>query len=290
MEEKATQTNTIDLKHLWSLVRSNIWRIIIWTIGLGIIGFAVAEFVIPPKYSSNTQILVNQKKDNDPNATYTMQQANIQVINTYKDLITSPVVLKDASNYLENPTKVVRKAKAAVYRRNAEGNRVLVSKARPAVVERDGKSYDISAKQLQGMISVQTQQNSQVFTVSAKANTPEKAQAVANAVANSFKKKISSIMDVNNVTIVSSANKGVKSSPNVKLFTLAGLVIGFLISFAIIIIRDSLNTTVRNNEYLTDELGLTNLGTVTHFRLSNNFKINKSEGNDNNGKSSKKRV
>lgn len=289
MEEKATQTNTIDLKHLWSLVRSNIWRIIIWTIGLGIIGFAVAEFIIPPKYSSNTQILVNQKKDNDPNATYTMQQANIQVINTYKDLITSPVVLKDASNYLENPTKVVRKAKAAVYRRNAEGTRVLVSKARPAVVERDGKSYDISAKQLQGMISVQTQQNSQVFTVSAKANTPEKAQAVANAVANSFKKKIKSIMDVNNVTIVSTANKGVKSSPNVKLFTLAGLVIGFLISFAIIIIRDSLNTTVRSNEFLTDELGLTNLGTVTHFRLSNSFKVNKSEGKDN-GKSTKKRV
>ena len=289
MEEKATKTNTIDLKHLWSLVRSNIWRIIIWTIGLGIIGFAVAEFIIPPKYSSNTQILVNQKKDNDPNATYTMQQANIQVINTYKDLITSPVVLKDASNYLENPTKVVRKAKPAVYRRNAEGTRVLVSKARPAVVERDGKSYDISAKQLQGMISVQTQQNSQVFTVSAKANTPEKAQAVANAVANSFKKKIKSIMDVNNVTIVSTANKGVKSSPNVKLFTLAGLVIGFLISFAIIIIRDSLNTTVRSNEFLTDELGLTNLGTVTHFRLSNSFKVNKSEGKDN-GKSTKKRV
>lgn len=284
MEEKATQTNTIDLKHLWGLVKSNIWRIIIWTIGLGIIGFALAAFVIPPKYSSNTQILVNQKKDrNDPNAAYTMQQANIQVINTYKDLITSPVVLKDASSYLENPTKVVKKAKPAVYRRNAEGNRVLVSKARPAVVERDGKSYDISAKKLQGMLSVQTQQNSQVFTITAKANTPEKAQAVANAVANSFKKKITSIMDVNNVTIVSSGSKGVKSFPNTKLFTLAGLVIGFLISLAIIIIRDAMNTTVRSDEYLTKELGLTNLGTVTHFRLSNNFKVNNKD-NSNKGK------
>ncbi|QNQ83107.1 exopolysaccharide biosynthesis protein [Lactobacillus sp. PV037] len=275
MEEKATQTNTIDLKYLWNLVKSNIWRIIIWTIGLGIIGFAVAAFVIPPKYSSSTQILVNQKKDrNDPNAAYTMQQANIQVINTYKDLITSPVVLKDASSYLANPVKVVKKAKKAVYRRNAAGNRVLVSKATPAVVERDGKSYEISSQKLQGMISVQTQQNSQVFTITAKANTPEKAQAVANAVANSFKKKITSVMDVNNVTIVSTANKGAKSFPNTKLFTAAGLVIGFLISFAIIIIRDAMNTTVRSDEYLTQDLGLTNLGTVTHFRLSNNFKVN----------------
>lgn len=285
MEEKATQTNTIDLKHLWNLVKSNIWRIIIWTVGLGIIGFALAAFAIPPKYSSSTQILVNQKKDrNDPNAAYTMQQANIQVINTYKDLITSPVVLKDASNYLANPTKVVRKAKPAVYRRNSEGNRVLVSKARPAVVERDGKSYEISAKKLQGMISVQTQQNSQVFTVTAKANTPDKAQAVANAVANSFKKKITSIMDVNNVTIVSTAGTGTRSFPNTKLFTIAGFVIGFLISLAIIIIRDAMNTTVRSDEYLTQELGLTNLGTVTHFRLSNNFKLSNKDDSNNKGK------
>lgn len=285
MEEKATQTNTIDLTRLWHLVKSNIWRIIIWTIGLGIVGFALAAFVIPPKYSSNTQILVNQKRDrNDPNAAYTMQQANIQVINTYKDLITSPVVLKDASSYLENPTKVVRKAKPAVYRRNAEGNRVLVSKARPAVVERDGKSYEISAQKLQGMLSVQTQQNSQVFTITAKANTPEKAQAVANAVANSFKKKITSVMDVNNVTIVSRASQGNRSFPNTKLFTLAGLVIGFLISLAIIIIRDTMNTTVRSDAYLTQDLGLTNLGTVTHFRLSNNFKVNNKNDSKNKGK------
>lgn len=281
MEEKATQNNTIDMRHLWQLVKQNIWRIILWTVGLGIIGYALAAFVIPPKYTSSTQILVNQKKDKeDPNSIYTTQQANVQMVNTYKDIITSPVILKDASKYLANPTTVVRKARAAVYRRDSNGNRQLVRKARPAVIERDGKSFTVSAKQMQGAVSVSTQQNSQVFTLSATANTPEKSKAIANAVAKTFQKKVPDLMNVNNVTIVSDASTGVKSSPKVTLFTAAGLVLGFIIAFAIIIIRDAMNTTVRTDDFMTNELGLTNLGTVTHFHLSNNFSIKKEDKND----------
>lgn len=281
MEENSTQTNTIDLRHLWQLTKQNIWRIILWTLGLGIIGFALASFVIPPKYTSSTQILVNQKKDkDDPNTAYTTQQANVQMVNTYKDIITSPVILKDASKYLANPTTVVRKAKAAVYRRNANGERELVSEARPAVVERDGKSYSVSASQMAGAVSVETQQNSQVFTLSATANTPEKSKAIANAVAKTFQKKIPDIMNVNNVTIVSDAANGTKTSPKVTLFTAAGLIIGLVIAFAIILIRDAMNTTVRTDDFMTKELGLTNLGTVTHFHLSNNFSIKNKDDKD----------
>lgn len=280
MEEKATQNNTVDMRHLWQLVKQNIWRIILWTVGLGIIGYALAAFVIPPKYTSSTQILVNQKKDSDPNAVYAIQQANVQMVNTYKDIITSPVILKDASKYLANPTTVIRKARAAVYRRDSDGNRQLVRKARPAVIERDGKSFVVSAKQMQKAVSISTQQNSQVFTLSATANTPEKAKAIANAVAKTFKKKIPNIMNVNNVTIVSNASTGTKTSPKVPLFTVAGLVLGLIIAFAITIIKDAMNTTVRTDDFMTNELGLTNLGTVTHFHLSNNFSIKKSDEND----------
>lgn len=276
----ATNNNSIDMLRLWRLFKEHILSILIWTIGLGIIGFALAEFVIQPKYTSTAQILVNQKRDKDPNAIYNAQQADVQMINTYKDIITSPVVLNDASNYLANPVKVVRKAVPAKYIVTINGVRRKVRDAQPAVTERSGKSYDFSAKQLNKMVKIQTQQNSQVFSITATANTPAQAKAVVNAVANSFKKKIPSIMNVNNVTIVSKGTNGIKSSPNTKLFTLAGLVLGFIIAVAIIIIRDAMNTTVRDDDYLTDELGLTNLGTVTHFSLSNSFSLkNKDNGN-----------
>jgi capsular polysaccharide biosynthesis protein len=274
MEQEQKQTdNTIDLTQLLQLCRRHIWALILWSIGLALVGWGIANFVISPKYTSSAQILVNQKSNkNDPNAAYTTQQANMQLVNTYKDIVTSHVILKDASDRLTNPVRVVKKAKPAKYK-TTDGRKVLVTKAQPAVIERDGKAYSVSAAQLAKSVSVATQQQSQVFSVSAKADTPEKAKAEANAVARSFRDQIPNIMNINNVTILAPATNGIKSSPNVKMFTLAGFVIGLVLTFAVILIREMTNTTVRDDTYLTQDLGLTNLGYVSHFHVSSSFKL-----------------
>lgn len=275
MEQEQKQTdNTIDLTQLLQLCRRHIWALILWSVGLALVGWGIANFVISPKYTSSAQILVNQKSNkNDPNTAYITQQANMQLVNTYKDIVTSHVILQDASDRLANPVRVVKKAKPAKYRTNVDGRRVLVRKAQPAVIERDGKSYSVSASQLAKDISVNTQQQSQVFSVSATADTPEKAKAEANAVARSFRDQIPNIMNIDNVTIVAPATNGVQSSPNVKMFTLAGFVIGLVLTSAMILIREMTNTTVRDDTYLTQDLGLTNLGYVSHFHVSSSFKL-----------------
>ena len=292
MEQEQKQTdNTIDLTQLLQLCRRHIWALILWSVGLALVGWGIANFVISPKYTSSAQILVNQKNGrNDPNAAYAAQQANMQLVTTYKDIITSHVILQDASNRLANPVKVVKKAKPAKYRTTDDGRKVLVRKAQPAVIERDGKAYSVSASQLAKNISVATQQQSQVFSVSAKADTPEKAKAEANAVARSFRDQIPNIMNINNVTIVAPATNGVQSSPNVKLFTLAGFVVGLVLTFAVIMIREMTNTTVRDDEFLTRELGLTNLGQISHFHLSSSFTIKKSASMTNRGQIKRRRV
>ena len=48
METKQTE-NTIDLRRLWLLIKSHILGILIWTVGLGIVGYALASFLIQPK-------------------------------------------------------------------------------------------------------------------------------------------------------------------------------------------------------------------------------------------------
>jgi capsular polysaccharide biosynthesis protein len=274
MEQEQKQTdNTIYLTQLLQLCRRHIWALVLWSIGLALVGWGIANFVISPKYTSSAQILVNPKSNkNDPNAAYTTQQANLQLVNTYKDIVTSHVILKDASDRLTNPVRVVKKAKPAKYK-TTDGRKVLVTKAQPAVIERDGKAYSVSAAQLAKSVSVATQQQSQVFSVSAKADTPEKAKAEANAVARSFRDQIPNIMNINNVTILAPATNGIKSSPNVKMFTLAGFVIGLVLTFAVILIREMTNTTVRDDTYLTQDLGLTNLGYVSHFHVSSSFKL-----------------
>ncbi len=345
MEQEQKQTdNTIYLTQLLQLCRRHIWALILWSIGLALVGWGIANFVISPKYTSSAQILVNPKSNkDDPNEAYTTQQANMQLVNTYKDIVTSHVILKDASDRLTNPVRVVKKAKPAKYKttdgrkvlvrkaqpavierdgkaysvsaaanmqlvntykdivtshvilkdasdrltnpvrvvkkakpakyKTTDGRKVLVRKAQPAVIERDGKAYSVSAAQLAKSVSVATQQQSQVFSVSAKADTPEKAKAEANAVVRSFRDQIPNIMNINNVTILAPATNGVQSSPNVKMFTLAGFVIGLVLTFAVILIREMTNTTVRDDTYLTQDLGLTNLGYVSHFHVSSSFKL-----------------
>lgn len=271
-EQQNNEEVTIDLRRLFILIKKHFISILIWMIGLGLIAYGVSEYVLVPKYTASTQLLVNRKSAG-VNQAYANQQADVNAITTYKDIITSRVILKGASKYLANPVTVVRKAtpaKKAVYRTDDDGTRVLVKKAvkaKPAVIKRDGKSYSVSVKDLSKAVSVTTTASSQVFSLSATAETPEKAQAIANAVAKEFKKQIPSIMDVNNVTIVDEASKGAKSFPKVNIFTAVGALLGLMISLSIIIIKDLSDTTVRSDDFMEKELGLINLGEVSSIKM-----------------------
>ncbi|MBT9056554.1 exopolysaccharide biosynthesis protein [Lactobacillus delbrueckii subsp. bulgaricus] len=270
-EQQNNEEVTIDLRRLFILVRKHIISILIWMIGLGLIAYGISEYVLVPKYTASTQLLVN-RKSTDANQAYANQQADINAVTTYKDIITSNVILKGASKYLANPVTLVKKAtpaKKAVYKTN-DGTRTLVKKAvkaKPAVYKRESKSYSISANELASAVSVTTTTSSQVFTLSATAETPAKAQAIANAVAKEFKEQIPKIMDVNNVTIVAEAPKGTKSFPKVSLITAIGVLAGLVISLLIIIIKDLSDTTVREDSFMTNELGLTNLGEIAHITM-----------------------
>ena len=274
-----TANNTIDLHRLMVLCRKHIKILIVWTLLAGVLGFVIAQFVVVPKYTATTEILVNQKHTNDNNGqAYNNQQADIQMINTYKDIITNQVILSKASKQLKNPVHVIKPAQKAVYRTNADGTRRLIKEAQPAVVERGGKSYNLSTDELKKAISVQTQQNSQVFSLQVKTDDPQESAVVANTVANVFRQQIKKIMSVNNVTIVSRASTpDTPSFPNKKLFALAGALLGLILSFVYILIGELTDTSVHDDEFMTNELGLTNLGHINHISMSNDFKINQRE-------------
>lgn len=288
--EKTSRENQIDLHRLMEVCRSHVKLFIVWTLIMGILGFVVSEFAIVPQYTASTQILVNQKHSDADGQAYNNQQADIQVINTYKDIITNQVILSKASKQLENPVHVITPAKKAVYEQNANGRRVLVRSAKPAVVERTGsKSYHVTTAELKKAISVKTQQNSQVFTLNVKTNNPEKSAAIANTIASVFKSQIKNIMSVNNVTIISRASTPkAPSFPNKKLFTLAGALLGLILSFAYALIQELTDTTIKSDDFLTDELGLTNLGAVGHIQMS--AKDDGLGNNNSNGKGSHRRV
>lgn len=57
-----SSNNTIDLRRLFNLCRKHLKFLIICTIALALAGFIVSKFIMTPKYTATTQLLVNQKK------------------------------------------------------------------------------------------------------------------------------------------------------------------------------------------------------------------------------------
>ncbi|MEN2313601.1 Wzz/FepE/Etk N-terminal domain-containing protein [Lacticaseibacillus paracasei] len=269
----------IDFSQLWNVFKRSFIAMII----LGILGMAAAYFgakaLIAPKYESDTSLLVNRKQDNDPNMQLNAQQADIQIINTYKDIITRPVVLETAANDLTSPQRVMtKKAKKAVYgtRYNATTGvreEYVTEKAQPAQYKLTPAKYsNLSADDLAKMVSVSTQQNSQVFTVNVKDTNAIRARDIANEVAKVFEKKIATIMSISNVSVVSKATANwTPVSPRLNMIALIGLVVGVIIAFMWGLIREITDQTIKNIDFITDDLGLVNLGIVSYVQHMNDM-------------------
>src|SRR5699024_3774118 len=98
----------IDVGRLIGTLKKNIVSVIIWTVLGLIISLGCVFLFIEPRYSSSVDILVNQKVNN-AQVQYATQQADLQAINTYKDVLTKPIILtpvlkevKKTDNYQGN--------------------------------------------------------------------------------------------------------------------------------------------------------------------------------------------
>lgn len=248
----------ISMMQIVGILRKHIKAIFGTTIVVTLAAIFVTFFVMTPKYSATTQILVNRKLSEDmQSAQFQQVQADVQMISTYKDIITSPTVLKDVNK------------KVSSY-----------------------PGYPGSMGALKGSLSISNSQNSQVFSVTAKSTDAGTAAAIANITAKVFKKKVVKIMSVNNVSIVSEATANTKPvSPRKTLNVIAGIVIGVILGIALAFVRELTDRTVSTESFLTDDLGLISLGTVTeidqkdiertveHQKVQSKLSINKSSRN-----------
>lgn len=270
--------NVLELRQLWHIIQKHFFALIFMAIIGACAGYGVAKFVIAPTYSASTSMLVNRSADDTSTATANLsdQQADVQLINTYKNLIISSNVLGTVSDELENPAPiVVQKAKDAVYDTLADGTRRLVSPAQKEITKPSNKTkYQLSVDELKSMVTISSQQNSQVFSINVKSKDPKLAADVANEVADVFKDKIGGFMKINNVSIIDSAKVNKKPvSPNTKLFTLAGLVVLGGLTFLYMLIKELSDTTIKSPDEVSQLFGMTNLGVIGYVKPIKNFSM-----------------
>ncbi|MGO3489798.1 MAG: YveK family protein [Leuconostoc carnosum] len=251
--------NVLELRQLWHIIQKHFFALIFMAIIGACAGYGVAKFVIAPTYSASTSMLVNRSADDTSTATANLsdQQADVQLINTYKNLIISSNVLGAVSDTL------------------ADGTRRLVTPAQKEITKPSNKTkYQLSVDELKSMVTITSQQNSQVFSINVKSKDPKLAADVANEVADVFKDKIGGFMKINNVSIIDSAKANKKPvSPNTKLFTLAGLVVLGGLTFLYMLIKELSDTTIKSPDEVSQLFGMTNLGVIGHVKPIKNFSM-----------------
>lgn len=214
----------ITLKDLYQIIKKHFLTIMIAVV-LGIImSVLVMMFFITPKYNSEAQLLVNQQGDTTQTSIQNNEiQANIQLINTYSDIITGHSILTQVNNNL-------------------------------------GSNYPV--KTLIDAIKVGQSTNSQAFNLTVTMETPEEAQLVLNEIINIFEATVREVYDVASILVLSPATYNPnKVSPKVTMFILIGAIMGLVISLLIVIILELMDTTIKEDDFLV-QLGLINLGYV----------------------------
>lgn len=216
----------ISLLEFLNVLRKRFGLIVIGVL-IGILILASYTFLIAvPQYSSTTQLLVNRSQE-----TNVIQRSdidtNIQLINTYRDLLRSPAILDEV---------------------------------------REDLTITTSNQQILNQMNITSENNSQVFSIHIIDPNPNNAALIANTTASVFQEKLDDIMSLDNVTIFSRASVSTTPvSPNHMLNLVIGSIIGGIVSTILAFVIEFKDTTVKDERFITEELGLINLGSVSEI-------------------------
>lgn len=227
----SSENNSLEeLNKIFIVLIKHIKTIIITTfLTVMIFGIAVVA-VIKPKYQSTAEIIVNQRLDKD--ADVTLQQ---QVQSTDLQLV--------------NTYKSILNSQTIA----------------SAVKDKVGKTaYN------QSTLDVQTDVSSQVISINVTSHNDNEAAEIANTTASVFKQKIKKIMNVNNVSIISKARVNNKAVfPKKTLSLLLGFVVGIVLGSFLALLKEYNDKTITTVDYITDNLGLVDLGTISDIDMKN---------------------
>lgn len=218
---------TISLRELFQTLKKRLWLIVLITIIATTVSGVLSFFFLTPIYQNSTQILVNQAKSEQQLYNPNEVQTNLQLINTYNVIIKSPAILD--------------------------------------LVQKELK-LDRSIEALNEQIQVNSEKDSQVVSITVQDEDPVLAAKIANTTADVFKEEIVKIMNVDNVSILSTADVPSEPSP-VKprpLLNMAiALVVGMMTGVGLAFLLEYLDNTIKTEQDVERLLELPVIGSIT---------------------------
>ena len=200
-----------------------------WILAFLLIGISsthiLTTYVIVPQYSAETKILVSRPVDSAQALELGDIETNIQMINTYRDIIQDPIVLDKVREELGNT---------------------------------------LSEEELKGKMEVITQTDSQIFSIQVVDADPERAALIADTIAMIFKENVGSVINIDNAAILSPARIPTEPiSPHYLFNIVIGALMGSVFGLGLILVQNLADKKVHDENFAAEHLGWLPLGAIS---------------------------
>jgi capsular polysaccharide biosynthesis protein len=219
----------ITLPQLMKVLRKNLFVILLCTVVAGAAAYGISKYVLAKTYVSSVKFYV------DTGSSYNASiSENMSGLNYAQKLVNTYIQMLNTNSFFEK-------------------------------VEKES-GVNIPLEEFKKNIKLSTLNDTEVFEASVSANTPEEAQKTASVIENLTPSIISQFKTGATLKIVDPASYPDKpSSPNVTLYTAAGLVLGFILAGTVLLLRDSLDVRIKGEEDITEKFNLPILASVPEF-------------------------
>ncbi len=227
-EVNEIDTIEVNLFDLIRLLWQRLWVIVLSMIVCGALAFSAAVFLVTPMYTSSAMLYVNNSSASVSGIPITISASQLSASKSLLD--TYVVILKTRTTL--NMVK-------------------------------DRTELDYTITELQGMVSAAAVNDTDIFKITATCPSPQDARVIVDTLVDVLPDRIADIVDGSSVRVVDIAiTPTSRSSPSYTRFAVIGVLVGAILSCAVIIIEDLMNTTVRDEEYLKQRYNIPILAVV----------------------------
>ena len=215
MNNRNNDRSEIDLLHLVKLLWSKAWLIVLVMILLGALAFSYAMFFVTPMYQATAKMYVNNKSISVGSSVLTISDISAakELLNTYVEILHTRETLE-------------------------------------VVIE--NTEVDYTYEQLSRMITASSVNDTEIFAITVTGPDPAEAKVIVDEIVEILPDRITNIITDTQPRLVDDAVTPVnRSSPSYTRYAIIGMLVGAVLTCGIIIIIDMMDTTMRSEDYLT---------------------------------------
>ena len=216
MENRNDDEMEIDLLKLARALWRRAWAIMLAAVIFGGAALTYTAIFVTPLYKAEALMYVNSSNISVGGAKVSISQGELtaaqSLIKTYAVILSTRTTLND-------------------------------------VIEQSGVSY--TYEELKEMISAQSVNSTEVFSITVTSPSPREAEMLANTIARILPEKIAAIVEGSSARIVDYAvEPAKKASPSLSKNALIGAMLGFVLACGIVVIMELTDEQIHDSDYL----------------------------------------